>query len=514
METDDTTRLDDLIAERRAKVAELRRQGYEPYPPDVETTYSLGQVNAGWANTLEAGEESPWVVAVAGRLVRRRGHGKLVFAVLAEADDELQVMAALDTLGESGMAELADHDLGDWLAVEGPVVRTRRGELSVKATAVALVGKALRPPPDKWAGLVDPEARQRQRHVDLAANPETRRIFVIRAAVLRALRAEMEAQGFLEVETPMLHPVPGGAAARPFVTHHNALDMELYLRIAPELYLKRLLAGGLPRVYELNRSFRNEGIDRRHNPEFTMLESYQAYADYHDAMDTVQALVSRAAAEALGVTSLELEGRQVALDGHWPRHRLLDLVRSATGRADLGWDLPLEQVRTLCADHGVAVDESWGTGACIAAAYEALVEPSLIQPTFVTDYPVEVSPLARLSRDDPRVTERFELVIGGRELANAFSELTDPDEQRARLHAQAQARACGDEEAMRIDEDYLAAMEFGMPPTGGLGLGVDRLVMLLSGAESIRDTILFPTLRPRSPEGSGRHGGGAHRDHA
>ncbi|MDP9405946.1 MAG: lysine--tRNA ligase [Actinomycetota bacterium] len=489
-------RLEALIAERRAKVARLRERRIDPYPVGVTVTDALADVTARFAGRLEPGQGSGESTAVAGRLVARRGHGKLVFLVLREADAELQVMAQLDVLGAEAMGLVGELDIGDWVAASGEIVRTRRGELSVQATAVTLIGKALRPLPDKWHGLRDTETRFRQRYVDLAVNPGARRVFTIRARVLAALRAELTERGYVEVETPMLHPIPGGAAAKPFVTRSNALDMDLYLRIAPELYLKRLVAGGMPRVFEINRSFRNEGVTSRHNPEFTMLESYEAYADYTDVMALVEALVQRAAREAVATTTVTYAGRPVELGGRWPRRRLLDLVRAATGRADLDYDAPVAGVRAVCAKHGVAVEDGWGTGKLVLELYEKLVEHTLWEPTFVTDYPVEVSPLARRHRDDPRVTERFEAIVVGRELANAFSELTDPEDQRGRLEAQARAKAAGDEEAMVVDEDYLRAMEHGMPPMGGLGLGVDRLVMLLADVQTIRDVILFPTLRP------------------
>ncbi len=489
-------RLDALIAERRAKLQRLRARHIEPYPVGVTVTDALADVTARFSDRLEPGEGSGEAASVAGRLVARRGHGKIVFLLLREADAELQVMAQLDVLGAEAMALVADLDVGDWVAATGEVVRSRRGELSVQATAVTLIGKALRPLPDKWHGLRDTETRFRQRYVDLAVNADARRVFTIRARVLAALRGEMTERGYVEVETPMLHPIPGGAAAKPFVTRSHALDMDLYLRIAPELYLKRLVAGGMPRVFEINRVFRNEGISPRHNPEFTMLESYEAYADYTDVMVLVQALVQRAAHEAVATTTVTYGGRAVELGGPWPRRTMLELVREATGRSDLDYDTSIEAVRTLCGEHGIAVEDAWGTGKLVLELYEKLVEHTLWEPTFVTDYPVEVSPLARRHRDDPRVTERFEAIVVGRELANAFSELTDPDDQRARLEAQALAKAAGDEEAMVVDEDYLRAMEFGMPPMGGLGLGVDRLVMLLADVHTIRDVILFPTLRP------------------
>jgi len=487
-------RAEALREERRAALARLREGGVEPYPVGWRPTHRLGEVAAAWADRLEPGEESGEEVAVAGRLVLVRRHGKLAFLVLRDGGEELQLFCRRDVLGAEAMAALDDLDVGDWVGGRGEVVRTRKGELSVQPTEVALLGKGLEPLPDKWHGLKDTEVRYRRRWVDLTVNAESRRVFAIRAAVVRALRAALDARGFVEVETPMLHPIPGGAAAKPFVTHHNALDLDLYLRIAPELYLKRLVAGGMTRVYELGRVFRNEGLSPRHNPEFTILETYEAFADYRDVMDLTQALLQQAAEAAIGAT---VTPGGVDLAGSWPRVPLLDLVREATGRPDLAYDLERGEVAALCGEHGVPVEQGWGTGKLVLELYEKLVEPTLEAPTFVVDYPVEVSPLARRHRDDPAVTERFELIIGGREVANAFSELTDPDDQRARFEAQAAARAAGDEEAMVVDEDYLEAMAFGMPPMGGLGVGVDRLVMLLAGVETIRDVILFPTLRPR-----------------
>jgi lysyl-tRNA synthetase, class II len=489
-------RLDALIAERRAKLGRLRAAGVDPYPVGAEVTGSLADVRARWDDKLEAGEGSGAVIAVGGRLVLRRDQGKLAFLVLREADTDLQVMCQERTLGQEGMAAVRELDVGDWVAVRGEVVRSKRGELSVGARAITLIGKSLRPLPDKWHGLRDTETRFRQRYVDLAVNAEARRVFRIRWATLAALRAELIDRAYVEVETPMLHPIPGGAAARPFVTRHEALNIDLYLRIAPELYLKRLVAGGFPRVFEIGRSFRNEGLSPRHNPEFTMLESYEAYSDYSDVMDLTQALVQRAAVEAIGTLTLTYDGRPVDLAGAWPRRALLGLVRAAVGRDDLGYDTPPAELQRICSAHGVPTEDGWGPGKLILELYEKLVEHTLWDPTFVLDYPVEVSPLARRHRDDPHVSERFELIIAGREIANAFSELTDPDDQRARLEEQARAKAAGDPEAMVVDEDYLRAMEYGMPPMGGLGLGVDRLTMLLADVHTIRDVILFPTLRP------------------
>ena len=495
---DERSRLDEIINERRAKAERLRSEGIDPYPVGVRVTDTLADVAAAWADQLDAGEESDHEVAVGGRLVMRRGHGKLVFLVLREADTDLQVMAQLDVLGADAMARVADLDAGDWVAARGRVIRTKRGELSVKAEQVTLIGKSLRPLPDKWHGLRDTETRFRQRYVDLTVNAEARRVFRIRAAVIRALRAELDDRGYVEVETPVLHAIPGGALARPFITHHNALETDLYLRIAEELHLKRVVAGGIPRVYEIGRVFRNEGLSTRHNPEFTMLESYEAYADYRDVMELTQALVRRAAMEAVGTTSITYDGRPVELGGEWPRRTLLELVQEATGRDDLTYDTDLEQVRALCATHEIPVEQAWGVGKLVLELYEKLVEHAIWDPTFVTDYPVEVSPLAHRHRDNPLLTERFEPIVVGRELGNAFSELTDPDDQRARMVEQAAAKAAGDAEAMPVDEDFLRAMEFGMPPMGGLGIGVDRLVMLLADVQTIRDVILFPTLRPEA----------------
>jgi lysyl-tRNA synthetase class 2 len=485
-----------VAADRRAKRDALRARGVEPYPVGVAVRDGLGETHRRYADALESGQDSRDFVRVAGRLVRQRGHGRLVFLVLAEGDDELQVMCRQDRLGQAGMEAAGELDVGDWVAAGGTVARSKRGELSVDADEVELIGKSLRPLPDKWHGLRDVETRYRHREVDLAVNPQARRVLQHRARVLHALRGELAARDYLEVETPVLHPIPGGANATPFVTRHEALDTDLYLRVAPELYLKRLVAGGLPRVYEIGRVFRNEGLSPRHNPEFTMLESYQAYADYHDMMDLTEQLIQAAATAATGELTATVGQREVDLSAPWPRRRLLELVAEATGAEGLSLAEPRARFQALCDTHHVAVEPAWGPGKLAVALYEKLVEPHLVEPTFVLDYPVEVSPLARRHRDDPALTERFELLIGGREMANAFSELTDPVDQRQRFEAQAAAKAAGDTEAMAVDEAYLAAMELGMPPMGGLGIGLDRLVMLLAGVESIRDAIAFPTLRP------------------
>jgi lysyl-tRNA synthetase class 2 len=480
---------------RREKLARLRSAGVDPFPAGFERSHTLAEVARGWEG-LAAGEESSDVVRVAGRVVLKRDFGRLAFWTLRQGDDELQVMLTVGSLGSDQFELVTDLDVGDWVGVQGPVVRTRKGELSVKATEVFLLAKSLRPLPDKWKGLTDVEVRSRQREVDLTVNPAARAAMRLRARVVQAMRESMLARGYVEVETPILQPLPGGAAARPFVTHHNALDTDLYLRVAGELYLKRLLVGGVDRVFELNRMFRNEGIDARHNPEFTMLESNEAFADYRDMMRLAQAVIREAADAALGTRTVTYQGTTIDLDAEWREVTLLEATRDAIGEPDLAYDLPLDKVRAVCDRHGVAYQPGWGTGKLVLELYEKHAEHRIVEPTFVTDYPVEVSPLAHPHRDDPFVTERFELIILGREYANAFSELTDPDEQRRRMEEQALARAGGDEEAMAIDEAYLRALELGLPPNAGLGIGVDRLVMLLGDLSSIREAMLFPQLRP------------------
>jgi len=479
---------------RRDKLARLRAAGIDPYPVGFGRSHTLAQVARDWSR-LEPGEETSDTVRVAGRIVLKRGHGRLTFWTLRHGDDELQVMLRADALGADRFELLADLDVGDIVGVVGEVLRTRRGELSVDAREVVLLGKSLRPLPDKWHGLTDVEVRSRQRELDLIVNPAARANLRLRATVVTTLRNEMLDRGYVEVETPILQPVPGGALARPFVTHHNALDTDLYLRVAGELYLKRLLVGGIDRVFELNRMFRNEGISTRHNPEFTMLESNEAYADYRDMMRLARELVL-AAAEAVDAKPVDERGTAIDLAAEWREVTLLDSVRDALRVPDLAYDQPVERFRELCDRNGVPWQPGWGPGKLALELYEKHVEHAIVQPTFVTDYPLEVSPLAHPHRDDPFVTERFELIIAGREYANAFSELTDPDDQRRRLAAQALAKAGGDEEAMVVDEAYLRALEVGLPPNAGLGIGVDRLVMLLGNLSSIREAVLFPQLRP------------------
>jgi lysyl-tRNA synthetase, class II len=489
------SRLGDLVAARRDKARRLREQGIEPYEVRFAPTHSLAQVREKYGD-LDAGEETGERVTVAGRLMTKRGHGRLAFGDIREGGAQVQLFCQEQILGAEEMELFEYLDLGDWVGAEGEVVTTKKGELSVSPERLVLLSKALRPIPDKWHGLRDVEVRYRRRELDLLVNEETRETFRIRSIVIATLRSLLEERGFVEVETPMLHPIPGGATARPFVTHHNALDVDLYLRVAPELYLKRLIVGGFPRVYELNRSFRNEGMSPRHNPEYTMLEVYQAYADYRDMMELTESLVVAAAEAAVGTLKLTYLDRPLDLTPPWPRRTLLELVHEATGRDDIDYDIPIAELRAVLDEHELMYEEDWGPGKLVAELYESLVEHELWDPVFVTEHPVETSPLARRHREKDHVSERFEPVAVGRELGNAFSELTDPDDQRERFAAQAAARAAGDEEAMVVDEAFLAALELGMPPTGGLGLGVDRLVMLLADAPSIRDVILFPTLRP------------------
>jgi lysyl-tRNA synthetase class 2 len=422
-----------------------------------------------------------------------RPQGKLAFATLEDASGRLQLFAQRDVTER--FADFARLSIGDWVGAEGTVMTTRRGELSVAVDRWCLLAENRRGFGDKWRGVTDVEVRFRQREMDLWVNDRTRAVLVLRSAVVRALRDELHARGFVEVETPMLHPLAGGAAARPFVTHHNALDSDLFLRIAPELYLKRLVVGGFDKVFELGRVFRNEGLSPRHNPEFTMLELYQAYADHGDAMALVEELVAAVARTTRGTTAVEYQGRALDLAPPWPRRDLAGLVSEAVGQP-VDVHTPVATLRSLADQAGVPVVDHWGPGKLLLELFEKTVETSLWGPVFVTGYPIEVSPLARQHRDDPLLTERFEAFVAGRELVNGFSELQDPDEQRRRFEAQAAERAAGDEEAMVVDEDYLRALELGLPPTAGIGIGVDRLVMVLADVANIREVIAFPTLRP------------------
>jgi lysyl-tRNA synthetase class 2 len=448
---------------------------------------------AGRGAVLEPGGESGEQVSVAGRLMLVRPQGRLSFAELRDSSGSVQLFA-LEGVTDR-FEDFSRLKLGDWVGATGQVVRTRRGEPSVKVAGWSLLAEARRSFGDKWRGVTDVETRSRQREVDLWANPSSRRTLLLRSTVLRRLRERLWEAGFVEVATPLLQQIPGGATARPFVTHHNALDTDLYLRIAPELYLKRLVVGGFEKVFEIGRLFRNEGLSPRHNPEFTTIELYQAYADYHDLMVLVEELVAGLALDVVGTTSLQYQGRPLELAPPWRRATLADLVAEQTG-LEVSVRTPVEELRRHLAATGAAVEPGWGPGKLLLELFEKTTESELWGPVFVCDYPEEVSPLARRHRHDPLLVERFEPIVAGRELGNAFTELIDPDDQRARFEEQAAQHASGDEEAMVVDEDYLRALEYGLPPTAGLGLGIDRLVMLLADVANIREVIAFPTLRP------------------
>ena len=487
--------MDDEFAARLAKVDEIRARGDDAYPARFDRTHTLAEVREHWDDKIDAGASTDDVVRVAGRVVGKRGQGKLVFADLRDGTGSLQLFVSKSVLGDAFARFEGEIDRGDWVGAEGKVMKTKLGELSVNVTSFTLLAKSLRPLPEKWHGLADTDTRYRRRYVDLIANDDARRVFDIRFAAVGAIRRFLQARGYVEVETPVLHPIPGGATARPFTTHHNALDSELYLRVAPELYLKRLIVGGYDRVFELARVFRNEGLSTRHNPEFTMLELYEAFADYHDMMRLTEELIADAARVAIGSTTVEWDGAAVDLAPPFTRATMIDLIKEHAG-VDVHPAQPVEELQKVGDSLGVTYEKSWRSGKLVLEIYEKTTEANITGPTFVCDYPREVSPLAREHRDDPTLTERFELIVRGRELANAFSELNDPVEQLRRFEAQATLKQLGDVEAHGVDADYVRALEYGLPPTGGMGLGVDRFVMLLAGVTSIREVILFPHMRP------------------
>jgi lysyl-tRNA synthetase class 2 len=465
-------------------------------PYRVDVTAHAGPLHERYEG-LDPGTSSGDLVTVGGRVMLRREMGKLTFVTLTEWTGSVQLFAGAQWT--EGFSDFNRLSLGDWISAAGEVVRTRTGELSVKVASWQLLAEARRSFGDKWRGITDVDTRYRQRYADMWANPTSRQVLLERSRIVSSLRHYLEPKGFVEVETPVFHPLPGGATARPFTTHHNALDMDLYLRIALELHLKRLVVGGMEKVFEIGRTFRNEGLSPRHNPEFTMLELYQAYADYRDMMELTEQMVANAAMAVRGTTKLSYAGRELDLAPPWRRATMAELIAEHSGE-DVDVSMSLETLRSKAQHLGVAPEERWGPGKLVMEIYEKTAEPNLWEPVLVTDYPKEVSPLARVHRANPLLVERFEAVVAGRELANAFSELTDPDQQKANFEDQAAARAAGDDEAMPVDMDYVRALEYGLPPTGGLGLGVDRLVMLLTGAEAIRDVIAFPTLRPAGPD--------------
>lgn len=479
---------------RLAAIESLRLSGTNPYPYRFDRSHTLGEIREAHG-ALDAGSETDVSVDVAGRIMLKRDQGKLIFATLQDRSGDIQLFVSKAVVGDEAFAAIAELDLGDWVGVTGTVMTTRKGELSIKVASLVLLSKAVRPLPDKWHGLTDTDTRYRQRYADLIGNEESRRMFAVRHSVIASFRRTLHERGFIEVETPVLHMEAGGAHARPFLTHHNALDMQLYLRIALELHLKRLIVGGMERVFEIGRVFRNEGISTRHNPEFTMMELYQAFADYTDIMDLTEVLFVNAAIDATGSSVVRIDDIEVDLAKPWRRVRMVDLVSEATG-VTVHPSQSRDDLVALAQKHGVKVEKHHGPGKIIEEMFEHLCESSLREPTFVTGHPVEISPLAREDRNDPHLTERFELFVGGRELANAYSELNDPVIQRARFEDEQKQKEAGNAEAGTVDEDFLRALEYGMPPTGGLGIGMDRLVMLIGGAASIRDVILFPTLRP------------------
>lgn len=482
--------------QRIKKLESLRDAGVAPYGTRFDVKDRAGDViRLHGQKTKETLEQERITCTIAGRIVALRRFGKAAFAVLQDGSDRLQVYLKKDLLSPQAYIVTEQLDLGDWIGVSGTLFRTKTNEFTVEVHELSFLSKALRPLPEKWHGLTDVETRYRQRYVDLIANPDVHGIFAMRSRIISGIRAFLIERGFLEVETPMMQPIPGGAAAKPFVTHHNALGVDLYLRIAPELYLKRLIVGGFPRVFEINRNFRNEGISTIHNPEFTMLEFYESYADYQDLIRLTEEMIASLAQQLFGNTVIEYQGKVINLTPPWRRWSYHQAIREVNG---LDAAVLTDRAQALAAAKrlDVPVDPEWPLFNIVNEIFEETVEPNLEQPTFITDYPIEISPLARRKDADPALTDRFELYIAGREIANAFSELNDPLDQRQRFESQAAQREAGDEEAHVVDEDFLRALEYGMPPTAGEGIGIDRLVMLFTNQASIRDVVLFPQLRP------------------
>jgi len=489
-----------LIAERREKLRALRVENIA-YPNDFHPNTHAAILQQRFADDdTETLSEVDETFAVAGRMLAKRVMGKIAFVKIQDGTGTIQLVVQRDNLPEGHYQKFKQWDIGDIIGGSGAIFRTQKGELSVKPTELRLLTKSLRPLPEKFHGLTDTETRYRQRYVDLIMNADSKKVFHTRSKIIRFIRDFMEAPGreFLEVETPMMHPIPGGATARPFVTHHNALDLQMYLRIAPELYLKRLIVGGLDRVYEINRSFRNEGVSTRHNPEFTMLEFYWAYADYDDLMDLTETMLRELAVEVTGGTTVTHGGQEIDFGTAFYRMSVEEAVRKFNPEledADL-WDMAA--LKKACAERDIHVDESWGAGKVLIELFDSTVESKLLDPTFITAYPTEVSPLSRRNDENPLITDRFELFISGREIANGFSELNDPEDQAARFQEQVSQKDAGDLEAMHFDADYIRALEYGMPPTAGEGIGIDRLVMLFTDSASIRDVLLFPHMRPEA----------------
>ncbi|MBZ0158801.1 lysine--tRNA ligase [Candidatus Methylomirabilis sp.] len=487
-----------LISERLRKLAELEAAGMDPYPARFEVRNLAADLHRECAVLPEETDAAP-EAAIAGRLMSLRHHGKITFAHLQDRSGKMQIYLSRDVLGATPYDLCKKLDVGDYLGVEGQLFRTRTGELTVRARSIQLLSKSLRPLPEKWHGLTDVETRFRQRYLDLIVNRQVADAFRKRSRLITKIRRFLDLRGFLEVETPMMQPMAGGAMARPFVTHHNALDLTLYLRIAPELYLKRLVVGGFDRVFEINRNFRNEGISTQHNPEFTMLEFYQAYADYQDLMAMTEEMLAHLAKEITGDQQVTYQGQQISFAPPWPKLTLEEALVKVAG-LDAETLKTEEDVRATAGRYGVNILPGCGRGKVLAELFDALVESKLIQPTFIIDFPTELSPLAKAKQGEPMTVQRFELFIGGMEIANAYSELNDPREQRARFLDQLRQRDQGDLEAHGLDEDFLRALEYGMPPTAGEGIGIDRLAMLFTDSPSIRDVILFPLLKPAQGE--------------
>ncbi|MGJ5700358.1 lysine--tRNA ligase [Staphylococcus chromogenes] len=491
--------MNDQMQVRRQKLQELRDLGIDPFGEKFDRTGDAETLKTQWDQFSKeelADKESESHTVIAGRLMTKRGKGKAGFAHIKDLSGQIQIYVRKDQVGEEQFHIWNTADLGDIVGVEGVMFKTNTGELSVKAKSFKLLSKALRPLPDKHHGLQDIEQRYRQRYLDLITNEESTQTFINRSRIIQEMRTYLNEKGFLEVETPMMHQIAGGAAARPFVTHHNALDATLYMRIAIELHLKRLIVGGMEKVYEIGRVFRNEGVSTRHNPEFTMIELYEAYADYQDVMNLTEELVAHVARKVLGTTSIQYGDNTIELEPKWRRLHIVDAVKEATGVNffDVKTD---EEAHALAKEHGIEVDKNMKYGHILNEFFEQKVEETLIQPTFIYGHPIEISPLAKKNPEDPRFTDRFELFIVGREHANAFTELNDPIDQRQRFEAQLVEKEQGNDEAHEMDEDFIEALEYGMPPTGGLGVGIDRLVMLLTNAPSIRDVLLFPYMRQK-----------------
>lgn len=487
--------LNDLLRVRREKLAALTEKGLDPFGTKFNRTHTAADLVSQYGEKEKEDLDSEEIeVTLAGRIMTKRGKGKAGFAHIQDLTGKIQIYVRLDAVGEEQYELFNTIDIGDWVGVTGLVFKTKVGELSIKAKDFQLLTKSLRPLPDKFHGLKDVEQRYRQRYVDLIMNPEVKDTFISRSKIIRSMRRYLDDHGYLEVETPTMHSIPGGASARPFITHHNALDMELYMRIAIELHLKRLIVGGLEKVYEIGRVFRNEGVSTRHNPEFTMIELYEAYADYLDIMELTENLIAHIAEDVLGTTTVTYGDYEVDLKPRWKRVHMVDAIKEAAG-VDFWPEMTDEEARELAKKHNVPVKENMSYGHVVNEFFEHFVEEKLIQPTFVYGHPVAISPLAKKNPEDPRFTDRFELFIVGREHANAFSELNDPIDQRERFEEQLKERAEGNDEAHMMDEDFVEALEYGMPPTGGLGIGIDRLVMLLTNSPSIRDVLLFPQMR-------------------